>query len=340
MSILIIIFLLPLRRVKGDIKSKLRKLDVWGSLLTLAWAVGILLALSWAGSQYAWDSPAVLVPLFLGLALLGVFLYVEARLIPLPLIPMQIFKIQTVWSAMLTTFLSGCVFYSTLYYLPTYFQVVRGATPIHAGVLMLPLVLVQTVCAFTSGILVSKTGDYYWNLLIGFMLWTVGLGLMGSTNEYSSTAMIAGYQVIIGIGAGQTFQTSLIAIQASVERKDMATATGTRNALRMLGGTVALAACTSIVSNVVRSRLSGLGFSEDIIRYVLSDPTTLGEINLSAEQKTEVISAYGESAAVGIERADRFSQGHLILLLLHDTACRHFRLLDAVLHQADPAQPW
>ena len=50
-----------------------------------------------------------------------------------------------------------------------------------------------------------------------------------------------------GIGAGQTFQTSLIAIQASVKRSEMAVATGSRNFLRMLGRTVALAACAAIL---------------------------------------------------------------------------------------------
>jgi hypothetical protein len=159
-SIIIIIFLLPLRRVKGDILPKLRQLDFYGSILTLAWAVLVLIALSWAGTQYAWDSAAVLAPLIIGLALLAVFLYVEAKVVKLPLIPLYIFRNGTVASAMATTFMSGTCFYATLYYLPQYFQVVLGASPIRSGVLLLPLVLVQTVTAFSSGILVSKTGDY------------------------------------------------------------------------------------------------------------------------------------------------------------------------------------
>jgi hypothetical protein len=59
--------------------------------------------------------------------------------------------------------------------------------------------------------------------------------------------------MLSGIGAGQTFQTSLIAIQASVKRSEMAVATGMRNFLRMLGGTVALAACAAILNNTAKS---------------------------------------------------------------------------------------
>jgi cyanate permease len=61
---------------------------------------------------------------------------------------------------MVATILSGICFYTNLYYLPQYFQVVWGASAIRSGVLLLPLILVQTVTSFTSGMIVSKTGDY------------------------------------------------------------------------------------------------------------------------------------------------------------------------------------
>jgi hypothetical protein len=297
-SIVVIIFLLPLRRVRGGMVEKLKKLDWYGGVLTIAWAVLILLAFSWAGTQYSWGSAGVLAPLLIGLALLGVWLFVEAKLMPLPLVPLYVFKDGTVAAAMVTTWFSGAAFYATLYYLPTYFQIVKGASAIHSGVLILPLVLVQTTCAFTSGWLVSKTGDYWWNLVIGFAFWTIGLGLMGSTNENSSDGVLAGFQVIIGVGAGQTFQTSLMAIQAAVSRKDMATVTGMRNFMRMLGGTVALAVCSAIINNIVRAKLGVDGIASSVIDQVLSDPTTVSALGLSSAQQSAVIAAYGGSSPV------------------------------------------
>jgi hypothetical protein len=292
-SIIIIIFLLPLRRVRGSIRSKLLKLDWYGSILTLSWAVLILLGLSWGGSQYAWTSPAVLAPLIIGVFLLLLFLYVEGRLVPLPLVPLRIFKNMTVASAMSTTLLNGMIFYSTLYYLPNYFQVVRGASAIRSGVLLLPLVLVQTVCSFTSGILQSKTGDYWYNLVIGFGIWTIGLGLLSTIDENTSIAKLVGFQVLDGIGAGQTFQTSLVAIQASVERKDMATATGLRNFLRMLGGTLALAVCSAIINNIVRHRLGAAGLGVEVVNGILNSPLELRSLGLSDADRLVVIQAYG-----------------------------------------------
>ncbi|KLT41071.1 putative tetracycline efflux protein [Cutaneotrichosporon oleaginosum] len=290
-AIIVIFFLLPLKKVHGSARSKLRKLDYYGSILTLAWAVPFLIALSWGGTMYSWASAAVLAPLIIGIVLGFVFIFVEMKLVPLPLIPMYIFRNMTVAASMATSFCNGAAFYATLYYLPQYFQVVRGESPIQSAVDMLPLTFVQVFCSFCSGYLVSKTGDYKWNLMAGFFIWTIGLGLMSSINPYTSKAHIYGYQVLIGVGAGQTFQTSLIAIQASVDRKDMATATGTRNFLRMLGGTVTLAVCTAIVNNIARSMLDEV-FPADVVTAVLAAPTELAVMGFDEQQIRLVREAY------------------------------------------------
>lgn len=108
---------------------------------------------------------------------------------------------------------------------------------------------------------------------------------MSTINPYSSDAHLIGYQVVVGIGAGQTFQTSLVAIQAAVERKDMATATGTRNALRMLGGTIGLAACGTLVNNLAQTELLKRGYGEEEVGRILVDP--LGQQN--GRSDTEII---------------------------------------------------
>lgn len=110
------------------------------------------------------------------------------------------------WSVLIRLFLA--CFYATLYYLPTYFQIVRGTSAIRSGVLLLPLVTVQTIVSFGAGMLQSKTGDYWYNFTIGFAIWTIGLGLLSSIDENTSLAKLIGYEILDGIGAGQTFQVS------------------------------------------------------------------------------------------------------------------------------------
>ncbi|KAH8084733.1 efflux pump antibiotic resistance protein [Filobasidium floriforme] len=293
LAIAVVVFALPLRSVQGDIRSKLKKVDYAGCALTLAFSVLILMALSWGGTTYPWDSAGVLAPLLVGLALLGLFIFVEWKLVPLPLIPMRIFRSSTVSGAMVATFLSGMVFYAQLFYLPQYFQVVRGESAIRSGVLLLPLIVVQTITSFTSGVIVSKTGDYRINLYLGFGIWTIGIGLLTTIGPDTSIAKICGYQILSGIGGGQTFQTSLVAIQAAVNRSEMAVATGARNFIRMLGGSVALAASSALLNNAVKNELyRDANFPNDMVRQIVSDPTQINDLVLSAEQKTIALRGY------------------------------------------------
>ncbi|CAK7234797.1 hypothetical protein SBRCBS47491_009070 [Sporothrix bragantina] len=231
-AILVVAFVLPFKKVTGNMREKLAKIDYVGCFLMFTSAILILLALSWGGTSYAWSSAGSIAPLVVGAALAVVFITVELKFAALPLIPMHIFKIPTVAGANIGAFFTGFMFYCNLYYLPQFYQV--------------------TVTSFTAGVLVSKTGNYQLNLWVGFAIWTIALGLLSTISPTISDAKLVGYQILNGIGAGQTFQTSLIAIQASVKRNEMAVATSTRNFLRLLGGTIALAACAAILNNTTK----------------------------------------------------------------------------------------
>lgn len=86
----------------------------------------------------------------------------------------------------------------------------------------------------------------------GFAIWAVACGLLSTISPTTSLGRLVGYQILSGIGSGQTLQTNLVAVQANVQRKEMAVATATRNFLRLLGGTIALSACGAILNNTVR----------------------------------------------------------------------------------------
>ena len=335
LSMGVIIFLLPLKRVKGGIMGKIRRIDWYGSILTLAWVILFLLGLSWAGNQYPWISAAVLAPFFIGLALLAVFIVVEWKLVALPLIPLRIFRSGHVAAGMLITFLSGMMSFATLYYLPTYFQVVRGDSPLHSGLLLLPLVVIQVVSSFTSGLLVSRFGDYYWNLVGGFALWAIGLGLLSTVDGSTSVAKLVGYQLFNGVGAGQTFQPSLVAIQAGVDRKDMAAATGMRNFMRMLGGTLAVTICSTIVNNIVRNRIGDIGLTAAQAAAVLTDPTQVHGLSLSTDQQQRVEGAYGESRQPPLvfDCCAECSARHQSLLLVHDALRGYMHGRHGLVHQ-------
>lgn len=138
---------------KLTVRSVLTKLDLTGFVLFASFAVMILLALEWGGTQYQWNS-AMIIGLFCGgIGLLALFTAWEYRVGDGAMIPYSMARRRIVWCSCLVT---GLFFGSLLvftYYLPIYFQAVRGVSPALSGVYLLPGMLSQMVMALVSGVL-------------------------------------------------------------------------------------------------------------------------------------------------------------------------------------------
>jgi hypothetical protein len=151
---------------------------------------------------------------------------------------------------------------------------------------------VQTLCSTTSGLIVSWTGRYRESILIGWATWAIGIGLFSTLDESDGLGKQIGYAILTGFGVGQTLQPSLIAIQAGVQRCDMAVVTATRNFVRNLGGTLGLAISGTIINNIIRSSISGFGLSEAAIQGVLDQPETALESLSNQQVRAALVPAY------------------------------------------------
>ena len=97
------------------------------------------------GNTYAWSSPVVIVLLSLGFVFAILFFLVERYFAKLPLMPLRLFKNRSFSLLTLNSFLAGVYLQSTIYFLPVYFQLVRGYSPIRSSLLLMP-VTVSQVC--------------------------------------------------------------------------------------------------------------------------------------------------------------------------------------------------
>ncbi|PYH94464.1 MFS general substrate transporter [Aspergillus ellipticus CBS 707.79] len=293
-ALIIVAFALPFKKVDGDAMEKIKKMDGWGCLISFVASIAILLPISWAGTMYSWSSAAVLVPLILGIALIGVFIVVEVKVARIPLIPLHMFRNTHVSICILTSFLTGFTTFVNLYYLPQFYQVVQNDSALRSGIMILPLVISQIVTSFSSGFLVSKFECYRINLIVGYGLWTIASGLFTTVTISTPAWKLVIFQLLTGLGSGQTLQITLVAIQAALKRSEMAVITGARNYLRMMGSTLAIAASSAIVGNIVRSKLSALDFSSSLVSEIIADPTKIRSMALSATQETSALEAYGK----------------------------------------------
>jgi MFS family permease len=248
-------FLIPYKRgTKGA--SEAVKLVDWAGLFTACIAIiFFLVPLSGGGSYFLWSSPMVISMLAISLASAFAFIMIEWKVALLPLMPLSMFKNAPVAAILVQNFLFGCAYYAELYYLPIYFQNVRGWSPLRASALLVPFVLAQMIFSIGSGFYISKFQRYGEVIWLGFICWTIGAGCMcmfdGSTPVYG--IVLTG--IVTGIGVGNVFQPCLIAIQAHSPKAQRAVVISNRNFLRSLGGATGLAVCAQVLQAILKKSL-------------------------------------------------------------------------------------
>ncbi|KAG6377721.1 MFS general substrate transporter [Boletus reticuloceps] len=275
-AVCVVFFLLPLKPVQGNVKEKLMAVDYLGTLLTIFGSVLILLPLNWGGVTFPWNSAIVLETLCLGVIFIFLFCLWECKCARLPIIPMHIFSYMTVVGVYIVMFINGFVFFSSLYYLPQFFQVALGYSPIQSGAFLLPALISQQAANWATGLIVIKTGRYRTSIYAGFITWAISCGCLSTVRASTSKGVIVVFMILSGVGSGQTLQTTLIAAQASVPRRDMSVVTAVQNFIKLLGGTFAQAVGFSIINNSLRSDLSSFSLSPSTITAIIDKPEILG----------------------------------------------------------------
>ncbi|KAJ5465199.1 uncharacterized protein N7458_000885 [Penicillium daleae] len=272
LTTLCVLFFMPLRKVEGEWRVKLKAVDFFGALLALGGTSVFLLGLNWGGGEYKWYSAHVIATLVVGFSISVAFAAWQWKGARVPLVPMHIFRSRIVNGSCLTMFVNGWNFLVQVYYIPTFYQLVFGYSTVISGAMLLPITLMQTVSSTLSGLVVHWIGRYRECILLGWIIWAVGLGLFSTLDESSGIGKQIGYGILTGVGVGNTLQPSLIAVQAGVERRDMAVVTSFRNFVRNFGGTLGLAIAGTIINNVVASSISVLDLGQSESRLLLSSP--------------------------------------------------------------------
>ncbi|KAJ3771995.1 MFS general substrate transporter [Lentinula raphanica] len=285
LATVVVVLVLPLKPVHGDMRKKLLVVDYLGAFLTLIGCTLIMLPLIWGGVTFPWGSAVVLAPLCCGFLVVLIFCLWEWKGARLPIVPMYIFKHSTVSGVFIAMFVNGFVFFSALYYIPQFFQVVLAYSPIHAGLFLIPLLIGQMSSSWIAGMTISRTGRYRAIVYSGFGILTIACGCISIFSESTAKATMVVLMLLAGIGSGMTMQTTTVAVQASVARKDMSVVTAFRNFIRMLGGAFSLSIASSLVNNAMRSTMVSLGLSSSTISAIVDNPSLLAhpaEIELSS----------------------------------------------------------
>ena len=138
---------------KWKIRSTLDKLDFLGFVLFAPAAIQVLLALQWGGIRYQWSSSTI-IGLFCGsFGTFCLFLVWEYRKGDQAMIPWPMIRQRIVWTGNLVNLFAFGSQWIVSYYLPIYFQAIKGATPTLSGVYLLPTIVSQITLTTIGGIL-------------------------------------------------------------------------------------------------------------------------------------------------------------------------------------------
>lgn len=144
------------KRSPGDI---LKKLDLEGTAILMPCIISLLLALEWGGLTYAWSNWRIILCLVLFGVLLLVWLYIQYAKGDRGTLPLRIVRQRSVAAGMMYMLGSSGALFIITYYVPIWFQSVKGVPAEKSGINFLAASAAMTVSAVLSGILVSLTSD-------------------------------------------------------------------------------------------------------------------------------------------------------------------------------------
>jgi hypothetical protein len=233
-----------------------RTLDWTGVLMIIGGTVAFVFGLqTGASEQSEWTSPSALAPLIIGVAAFAVFIWYETKIAKEPLIPMRIFCAVGPASALAITCLHSFVFIACDFFLPFYYQIVLKFSPLKAGLALFALVVPLSFNTFLTGVLVRETGNFAVFMLIGSTLMLLGVSLFTTFGTHTEWAKITCFQIILGVGVGQVFQTPLLALQSFVSAAHLTPAISAQGFARNLFTSVSIVVGTVLLETKIAGSL-------------------------------------------------------------------------------------
>ncbi|KAL8687737.1 MAG: hypothetical protein Q9218_006178 [Villophora microphyllina] len=239
----------------SNLTAQLARVDWFGSFLFIASTTSFLIPITWGGVSYAWTSWRTLVPLCLGIVGLITFVAYEEVVATEPLIRLVIFKNRTSAVSYISTVIHGMVLWSLLYYLPLYFEAVKGFSPIVSGVALFPETFTVAPASVVAGILITVTGRYRWAVWSGWVLTVLGTGLLYLLDVRTTVAAWIFLNLVGGLGMGLLFPSMAFAIQASQKNEDLAFAVAMYSFFRAFGQAIGVAVGGTVFQNQMKMKL-------------------------------------------------------------------------------------
>jgi hypothetical protein len=181
-------------------------------------------------------------------------------------VPPRIVKNRSIAASIWFSFFNGAGMMVSLYYLPIWFQAIKGVSAVKSGIMLLPLVLSVVVGTISSGIIISRVGYYTPFFILSSVLMPVGAGLLSTFTPTTNHSKWIGYQILFGVSLGFGSQQPMNVVQTILARRDVSTGTALIFFIRFLGSAIFVPVAENIFLNQLIKNLKNLpGISSDTV---------------------------------------------------------------------------
>ncbi|MDQ3614217.1 MAG: MFS transporter, partial [Chloroflexota bacterium] len=187
-------------------------IDWWGAGLIVTGIVPLLLAFTWAGTEYAWSSPLIIGLLAMAAVGIGAFIFTETRAKD-PIIPLKLFRDRIFSISIMSSSILGAAMFGAILYIPLFMQGVLGTSAAESGLVLMPMMLSMVTASIVGGQLISRTGRYKWAIVSGLFLMLTGMFLLSRMGLGTTNLSAIRNMIVLGLGVGLVMPTITLAVQ-------------------------------------------------------------------------------------------------------------------------------
>lgn len=273
-------------------RQKVSQLDLPSNLIFIPALTSLFLALSWAGTKYPWDSATVVGLLVTFALLLAAFAYNQVRRGDAAALPLRVIRRRTVIAGFIFIACANSTGNVLEYYLPTYYQVVRGYSPSQSGYMMFPIIIGATIGSIAHGVGTSALGHYAPFMLLASVAMPVAAGFITTFKTSTTPAQLVAYTALSGLAYGIGFAGPNNAVQAVLPPEDVPLGLSIMLFAQSLGPAVAVAAAQVLFTDRLRTNLGGVVPGDAIEKAGL---TELAKSVSSAQEAGQVLAGIDRS---------------------------------------------
>ncbi|MBM7601476.1 EmrB/QacA subfamily drug resistance transporter [Virgibacillus halotolerans] len=238
---------------KDSAPKKTQKLDVIGLLLLTPPIILIIYGLTVVSDYNGFFNQHVMIPIGVGIIILILFCMHALKKQSNAIINILLFKSRSFTASSCLLFLLGLTTFGGMLLLPLYFQQVRGASVLIAGLLLIPQGIGMLLTRSLAGKLTDTIGSR-WVVFLSTILTILGTIPFIFSNADTSILLISLTLILRGAGLGGIMISIMASVYIGLSKEDIPHASSMTRILQQIGGAFG----ASILAIILQSQLSSL----------------------------------------------------------------------------------